>query len=477
MEQARPQFSPKRLGYIARFFAALAGVNAERLALCPIDDRHAVMRTGIAMLCSFAFSVIVLTGALSVAFGGYALPLALIAALMAGMIILIDHAIIQSHWFQSGLEDARVRGFDAGAPPPGRSQMLWMNGLRITLSLIVAFTMAGFVDLLIYNSDIQRQIAADHQAQNASVIARARAAADGEIAQAESELARLDGLLRDVRAQAIAADELANAGLSAKRRHTATRLEALQAELPDLESAARAARLDVIAEENGIRDSANHSGIAGRGTRYRAAEARALLAERRLGEIKREIAGLVEAARSGEPVASGALAAAKPELDAMAGERAAMLARRDSLRGGYDSRVATAIKADPDFVPIDDGLVRRLEAMLTLMEQPAVWIKVWGLKLVIMAIEMGGLATKILLVAPTLYALRTATEFETAAASTLAEASAGIGADHEHMTEAMAGLDALRERRDRDSRRHRTAAEARKWWEGELGQEFQRQGG
>ena len=97
------------VGAALHLLCYLAGVNPQRLADCPQDDRQATARTGLAVAASFLFSTTVVTGALCVALGHSAplwgiFPLAM---LMAGMVILIDHAIIQSHWFQSGLDQAQ----------------------------------------------------------------------------------------------------------------------------------------------------------------------------------------------------------------------------------------------------------------------------------------------------------------------------------------------------------------------------------
>jgi hypothetical protein len=101
-----------RPSLLVRILCGWAGVNSERLATCPAEDRQAAVRTGLAMVLSFLFCATAVASGMCVAFG--TAPLTLVAIipvslLIAGIIILVDHAMVQSHWLQTGLIASRAR--------------------------------------------------------------------------------------------------------------------------------------------------------------------------------------------------------------------------------------------------------------------------------------------------------------------------------------------------------------------------------
>ena len=268
--------------------------------------------------------------------------------LTAGMVILIDNAIIQSHWFQSGLDQAQRQKTGLRLTRSGGFLRHFATGLvRLLLSLTLAFTLAGFADLLIYEADILRKIGEDHRVANAPVFARATASTDKAIALRADEIAEVEAQMKGVRARQ-AGQELLIAGQKAQIRN---RLAALRAELATQHERANQAALDTIAEKTGNRYTPANSGIAGKGNRYDGAVALQGLALGRITAIEAEI-GRIERGDG------------KIELDA-----AALKNRRDRIAGARDAlidgrliAITAAALADPAFVPLQDGLVIRLGA-------------------------------------------------------------------------------------------------------------------
>lgn len=463
---------PRRLGRFMRLMCLLASVNPDRLAACPRDDHQATLRVGLAMLAAFAFVTTALTSAMAVAFelhGGAVLRAVPVAALLASSFILIDHAIIQSDWYQSGLKAARRRGFNPdGAPGPGWLRRAFIALTRLTLSFTLAFCVAGFMQLAFFAADIQRQRLENHRASNAEVFAAAAARTDAAIARQTEELR----LAERAEAAALASHEELARGLALVTREQMAAREARVAQLQQERNAALAEaarrRADAINEEHGRREAPHHTGVARRGPAWQAAIAHAEAAEARAAALAEEIRRLQSGGGEARADLMAAAAAARADLDRAVARRAALLAARDAAVAGREAVLLAAAEADPRFVPMRDGLIERLNALGQLLQDPAAMWMALGIKALIIMVEMGGLLVKMLLVSPGLYSLRTAIEAEAAMAEAIGQAEAELAAHAHAAAEAQEARAEMREERARRANRRRTAALARDHYEREL---------
>lgn len=84
------------------------------------------------------------------------------ACLIGAVVMLLDRAMIPQHWGAQGLRLARERGivtFGVGKSG-GRIFRALSVGLRIAGAGVLSFVCASFMDLALYDRDIQSSIAA-----------------------------------------------------------------------------------------------------------------------------------------------------------------------------------------------------------------------------------------------------------------------------------------------------------------------------
>lgn len=456
---------PRRFGVAMRLLCFLAGVDPVRLAACPGDDRQAAIRIGLAMLLSFCFVTLALSAAMAIAFGqddGVAPWMVLAAMLPAAGYVLLDNAIVQSDWYQSGLRAARARGLHAEGPTAGgRLRGVGLLALRLGMSLPLAFCAASFLELLIYAKDIERQRLANHRAANVEVFAAATRQVDAGIARLAAELA---GLERAEAAALTRHEEAAGALQAAIRQQAAareTRLAALLAARDARLEEATRRRNDAIAEEHGRREAAHHSGVPGRRAQYQAAIAFAEQAEGRAAAIQAEIDRLRAAEGAAPRDLSAAAAASSAYLDSTAALRRTARVEWEGSLARRTAAIRAVAEADPRFVPLSDGLIERQAVLLrVLIDQGALPIAI-SLMLVLMLVEMAGLLAKLLHSRASLYAARSATETEAGIAAVIAEAELDITQSAKTRLDAADARCAREAEHERAADRRRAARRAR----------------
>jgi hypothetical protein len=469
---------PRRtaLSRFERVLAHVGGVNPDRLEVGPLDDRQAAARTGLALTASFLFVAYAAANAIAIAFGDSPASIlvgVLPALLIAAAIILVDHAMIQSHWLEAGLAAARRRGFaqpGASGPAAGFGRALrWLTvgAARIGLSLSLAFSIATVMELQIFHSDITAQLAADQRAANAAILARAQSAIQARIDATAAEAAQLEGPLAaaEARADSLAgrvADE--TEALSAAREVRIAQLE------KDRDAAERLAYSDnraQFAELHGERIDGVGTGKAGRGPQFHYNEDDARLAADRAAKLSAEIAGLRQAPPPRGPDAD-ALDAARAAVATLRADHDRAVAERDRRASARSADVEAALRADPAYAPAADGLVARLGAMRELEASFAVFAFTFAVKALLMMVEMAGLLTKLMLAAPGRYGLRQALDFESDAADAIEAACDRIDVFAEGVDRRAERAEERRETRDVLRRRRHVAAGARARFAAEL---------
>ncbi|MCW5726225.1 DUF4407 domain-containing protein [Parvibaculum sp.] len=409
----------------------LAGVDHDRIRQMPFGDRQLAARIGIQLVFSATFLFVIFVVGLSVGFGkdlGADLGTILIAAIVACVVLGLDSQILQSDFHQQGIDLARDRGLDDGAGRWARFRRPMSGALRLVLSVIIAFALVRFFELRLYADDIQRYLDAEHRAANASLVAKAEGEYDHDLAQlggrisaADDHLETLKFDLAKARARALApsSEELELARLT-------TQVDELRSQKTafDIEAARRDG--DAINEKVGIKEKEGQSGIEGRGPLYRQATERAALARqesiRRANEIA-ELQTRIDAIRTKKP--------RPPSVDAASVEstllkdireteqnRAEFVGERGDALQNRETRIASAVRSHPDYVPLQAGFIGRATALekIVATNDTAWWFSFWA-KALIIVVEIAAVASKLFFSAPTLYAVKTALDFERAVAS------------------------------------------------------------
>jgi hypothetical protein len=449
----------------------LGGADPESLARSGADDRMTAVRTGLALGLGFVFSAGAAFAALSIALPSVApywlLPPALV---FAAMVAALDHAMIHSHWLSAGFEAARRRGLAAPGEPRGLASLplafsAGLRGLaaaaaRVTLSFAIAFLVGSLAELMLFAPDIAARREAERRLANAPAVQAATRAFERRLAAAEADAAAAG---RQAAASAVRAEARA-AEVTEAARDAALALAGRVAALEDRRAAhlaeAARARAHADSERFGQVSDPRHSGLPGKGGRHGFWTSRAEAEEARAVEVVAEIArlraapdGLGEARRDAEALLARA-ARDSVRADELAAARDALAARRPA-------EIAAALRADPGHVEPTDGLVLRLEAMRALRESPATFAFALALKAVIMLVEMGALVARVLLSAPSLYGVRAATAFETAAAAEIDAAAALLDAAAGRAAGRAERADERQERQDRSRRQRQAGRRAR----------------
>ncbi len=457
MSPARP------MGAAMRVLCHIAAVNHERLAKCPLDDWQATVRTAFALIVSYLFIATSVTGALAIAFGwrGAQIAMALpIAGVVTFAVVLLDHAIIQAHWFQTGASQARARGFMPDGPRgPGMLRGLAAGAFRFALSGALAFVVAGFVQLQVFSHDIHRQMNETHRARNATVFAQTERRADDAIAVRETEIAAMARQHAAALAQYDDAARETAATIRARSAASDTRIAQLREARDAQQAEAQSQRNHAVFEEHGTAGANYQSRGAGKDVRYKTAIALAEQAEARARDLRAEIDTLQAASpNAGAPD----LGAARQEIDRMRARRDALSAERDAMAAARATVVLNTATADPAYVPMPEGLFAEWIALDQLTREPAAWIRAAGINALMMLVELTGLLVRMLVVSPSLYAVRTATVFEVDAAASIAWAEPAIAGSAETAGEAQERRETMHDERTQHRDRRRNRARVRK---------------
>jgi hypothetical protein len=414
-----------------RLLCNLAGVDHERLRGYPLGDRQFAVRIGLQLLFSSTFLFAIFASSLLIGFGDDTASDCVVLAMAfitAAVVLLVDIQIVQSDFHQHGLELARDRGHEDG------NNRLWAKikrpatvSLRLLLSVTIAFAFATFFELRLFGSDIMRQIDVDYRKANAALfhdVGTGYAAGldlmTGEMSRQTAELTALGEQETALRRRLLENPE-------ADRE-----IDVLTEELNQLSAAKKAADAEVLRrqgdavnEKNGIKESADHSGLKGEGSLYRNATERARLAAlesaRLLDEMTRAQSTLGEMRDKRERRTERTSAFVAAELQKLDEAMTAVRSRRDELGAKHEraindreARVIAIAQERPEYSAKADGFLARVEALETLKDRPAVARVTFWTTLVIMAVEVSAVLGKVFFSTPTLYAVRTALEFENA---------------------------------------------------------------
>jgi len=421
---------PRKLPLAFRILCHLSGADHQRLANCPLGDKQFAGRIGLQLLVSSAFLFTIFTASLLIGFGKDTVSDAIVvvmAFVTAAVVLLVDIQIVQSDFYQHGLELARDRGLGEGNSLWAKIRRPATVGLRLVLSMTIAFAFATFFELRLFGADILRQINTDYRSTNAVLFQDVQSSYDADVKLVDVEIgsdnATLNRLNREetaLRARQLSAAD-ADPEVSSLLQ-TIVRLTA-QKEMVDAEVARRNG--DAVNEFQGVKETPEQSGNRGEGPLYRVAVARAELARQesvrlareiavsqsRLAEVRARHAGALEKVKTDIATALRTLTA---EIASVRARGDALVQKRDQMIANREASVLAIAQARPEFVPRTDGFLARVEALEMLKRRPAVAHVTFWTTLVIMAIEISAVLSKVFFSVPTLYSVRTALDFEEA---------------------------------------------------------------
>jgi hypothetical protein len=422
----------------------VAGADQKILAECPESDQIFIQHLGVSLTIAFFFVLFATSTAALVAFpnvgpGGTLVAL-IMALLVACSVFLIDRLFIQADWdWQARKQhDELTRAAweqtddDAGAGAKPRRQSRLQSGLgrlavvggRLALATAIGFTVASFLELVIYKNEIGAEIYKIHYAENQDVYARIQARQDqidADVANARGERDRLQAVVAEVQARL---DKVVGTGPSTP---SATRVAELTAEIADVQKKMDAASADsaqqqrqMVCEKYGTGLNPNCSGKSGQGNWYATAKDLKAQADAQVRAYQTQIAGLVSQRQQAEASVqqeatdatgnfNGQVASVRAELTAANAARDAAQQKYDELNNGRDKAVADyvdVLKSSPDFKPISFGMASQFRALKALYTSYGIQLEKYMVKLLIMLIELTPVLQKLFLSPKTLYALK-----------------------------------------------------------------------
>jgi hypothetical protein len=431
--------------HIFRALCHLAGADHRRISDCPLGDKQFAARIGLQLASSSVFLFTIFTSSLLIGFGDDPVSDAIvmvIAFVTAVVILLVDIQIVQCDFYQHGFDLARDRGLEHSSFIWPKIRRLVTVLLRLGLSVTIAFAFATFFELRLFSSDIIRQIDSEYRTANGALFRDIRASYDTKVTQLSTEIDNEDAALSVL--------DLQKSELRTKNFTTVdddSEMNGLAQRLARLESAKEATDVDVlrrdgdaINELHGIKETADQSGNRGDGPRYRAAVARAALAREESIRLNQEIRGVQSQiadlrgrrARESERInsaLSSSWSKLANEIDGLRDRRAATARQRDQAVSEREAGLLAIAQARPEYVPRSDGFLARVEALEALKNHPAVARTTFWATLVIMAVEVSAVLSKVFFSTPTIYSVRTALEFESEVALLLRSAKS---AKHDH---------------------------------------------
>ena len=426
----------------------IAAADQHVLAECPRADQVFIQHLGISLIGAFVFVFAITAISIQIAFSNLAdsilgtlLGFAL-AFLIAAMVFLVDRLFIQSDWDWQASKQKRElarwkqRNTRNDAPSVKLPELRWgrragrfvariiVVSFRILLSVAIGLTIASFLELVIYKSEITSLIQQRDYGQNRSIYSKISQYADQldqEIDRARRERNRLATL----RAQA--EDEVSKVALATplQRHITPTvdidhQIAALQKKIAAENANATHYAEVMMAELHGTKVFPGNSGVPGAGARYKAAEALKGVSETALANYQAQVL-VLEADKNrllgrGEAEYENALKHTSDQRNALHQHLAEIsatftqaqdrLSKLESTRQPSIDKFVNDLKMKPEFVAIDFGIANQFQALRALYAKSGSTFEMIMIKFLIVMIEMTPVLQKVFFSPPTLYAVK-----------------------------------------------------------------------
>lgn len=415
MHDAKFSLEPpsRPLGPVLRLAAFIVGADSTVLEQAPAGERVQVKWAAFSVLLVCVFMTTAWSVGLSIA-RGWGIENVAAGALVGAVITMVDRAMIPFHWAAQGNRLARDHGLitatvrNSGSRAARALSVL----LRIVAAGVVSFVCAGFLDLALYERDIQSVLEEQHRAANADLVGQAEARVDGEIRRIEEEMAAIAAERQEIRQRLEAAQDQRFQLNDVLFDSAVTERAILMAQREALAEEINAATQDAHAEEfGGTRSDGTFVAVAARGPRFAEATARQEVLTARMDVIEAQIAALddrIEGTTSTveqvgvDPTVAAQIAVLDARHVALSDELAILKTNRTDA-------VAEAVRIDPAYVPKPEGLIASAAALETLAAQSP-WLKsrIVAVIAALVLLDLAALGILLMTPAPPVYAARLA---------------------------------------------------------------------
>jgi hypothetical protein len=454
---------------IQRLLWHIAGVDRATLATCPVTDKVWAAHLGFSLVLSF-------TVVLGISFHATGYVIAdpwvrlLAATVVALTVFMFDRALYQSDWFCQGILQ---RGFGPAGPDdrPDRWRPLrrfFRITIRLTISFALAWIIALFLELAIFDDTIGEKIKSDHLVANKPVfdkIESYEAQLTREIEERRRNLAQLEELYRRELAVTLPPDPapVSRSDYERQMKILDGQEQELRRELRQIEAKISAYAEEMNAEQLGQKVSPTNTGRAGAGPRYQFAKQQKEVFEQQRASRESELSQLnarrEDLSAQQRRLEAEALARRNQDLGSVQSRRADLQSRVDAarteLRALEESRLAKIEEfrrktlGAAEFQKQKDDPLSRMTAYQRLKNDPTdgatITLFSWMTKLLVIFLEVVPVVAKMFFSPPSVYAARIQAEvekqrrraqLEDAAAVVANEAQPGIeAADAQRVTE------------------------------------------
>jgi hypothetical protein len=378
-----------------QLFLKLAGVDPSLLRDCPVPDRLFATRVGthLVFTVSFIFFCVLFSFSASLASDFYSqVFVVLISISIATVVLIVDIYIIHASWEEDGQLALETVSRDQRFQFRPRRSRLKKLAPRIILSVIVASAIATFIDLYIYQKEINRQLIENAKSATDLIKVDIARAIEQDFSIRQQQITEINNQISSLSSQGNMVPSIV--GTIASLNSTRDRLREQKRQLDG--SLARALQVVDRAENRDLRQAAQR--------RVRALRAQA---DRLQAELDANQKSLDEIRR------------VTPSAERLATERQTLTEKRDTLakelndaRAKVEQEVQKRLKERGGAIAPAEGFSARFTAMLQYLQGS--WSAL-GLSVLMTAlmmfVESSAVVAKIFFSPKTIYAILVATNY------------------------------------------------------------------
>ncbi len=423
MDMTDPEIPPRsKIGFLTRLLMTINGADDDEALRQCARDRGTLMMPGLILLLSFVYLAGLFTLAAHMLFapsGQFRFALLAIGVFLAFFVLVIDSwMILRASHFQSGAAQIRKAGLDISGGLVSRLKIAIAWTIRIILSLALAQLTALVLCLMVLAPDIDARNQHDFLQANAHLLGPATALVDSEIQRETAAVSEQTKLVNTLAGQVAALRQSAVDPVTADPdfREAGREVAQLIAQKAKADEEVQAAQAFADNEFGGIKGAPQNSGVPGYGLRWKSAIERVAQAKVHAADVGKQLdaaRGRLDTLRKQKSAANAALAqqshdrlpAFEKKLDQendrltqLKGQLAQSIANRDD-------DIRKAVEDAPDFVRLQNGIIARVVALETIVQQDKrLQFIVLLIEVVSLSLESAALLSKLVCPVPTRYA-------------------------------------------------------------------------
>jgi hypothetical protein len=361
-------------GRLRSMLMRVAGVDGVMVARLPSDEQNRLAMIGAAMLAGSTFQALCISLGLGVILPDDTAhwPLrVLIVIVLTTVLHVLDRSMVANDWVIQGRE-----AIERGPSRHWERCQRWLNlAIRLSFSAGSAYVWAQLVLLHPFDDDIRKLLAQQNASDNSAIVQEATESVQARLADLKAAIDREGDAIADLQAKQGDLLRLDMTALSLQSQLDGLRPQAsrLLEEKNGFEQRAHEFEAMAAAEEGGYDLKRNTTVKSGCGQRCKALKAEqennARLAKQRADDWQRiqdEITRIQEAmqqARTQPAALDPRLADIGKQLEARQAARNELIRKRDELTAGEAATIKSLATGNPAYMPPDDGLIARLNAL------------------------------------------------------------------------------------------------------------------